>query len=395
MSRYSPSALLGVVDLPLAFPFAILQGVLVLGWVLPAAVIPIQALKLLGDAQNVSAFFFGVGFVGLFGALVMPWLVYAVGRRAIFTLGAFCIVISSVLLSLDDAVSLIIGTAIRAFGFVCLDVAFEVAIMERVPRRDLARFEPVRMFFIGIGLIIGPWLGIRLSLDVGLWSPFALLAVLTMGVCAYVLRVRLADRPRGAATHGRPPNPLRFIARFLHQPRLRLAWVLAFGRSAWWTMYFIYAPIYCVQSGLGEEWAGIILSAGSAASLLVPLWARLGRRIGVRTLLAIGYMTTGLATITIAAAGLPWLGVAFLLAASVLASVIDAVGNALFLRAVHPHERAEMASVFITYREMAHLVPPGVLAALLGVFALPVVFLASGTSMVVLCWFTRYIPRRY
>ena len=91
MSRYSPSALLGVVDLPLAFPFAILQGVLVLGWVLPAAVIPIQALKLLGDAQNVSAFFFGVGFVGLFGALVMPWLVYAMGRRAIFALGAVCI----------------------------------------------------------------------------------------------------------------------------------------------------------------------------------------------------------------------------------------------------------------------------------------------------------------
>ncbi|MCZ6523024.1 MAG: MFS transporter, partial [Alphaproteobacteria bacterium] len=184
-------------------------------------------------------------------------------------------------------------------------------------------------------------------------------------------------------------------ARFLHQPRLRLAWVLAFGRSAWWTMYFIYAPIYCVQSGLGEEWAGIILSAGSAAILLVPLWGRLGQRIGVRTLLAIGYMTTGLATIAITTAGLPWLGIAFLLAASVLASVIDAVGNALFLRAVHPHERAEMASVFMTYREMAHLVPPGVLAALLGVFALPVVFLASGTSMVVLCWFTHYIPRRY
>jgi hypothetical protein len=42
-----------VVDLPLAFPFAILQGVLVLGWVLPAAVIPIQALKLLGNRSPI------------------------------------------------------------------------------------------------------------------------------------------------------------------------------------------------------------------------------------------------------------------------------------------------------------------------------------------------------
>ena len=31
--------------------------------------------------------------------------------------------------------------------------------------------------------------------------------------------------------------------------------MLAFGRSGWWTMFFIYTPIYCVQSGLGEELA--------------------------------------------------------------------------------------------------------------------------------------------
>ena len=395
MSRYSPSALFGVADLPLAFRFAIPQGVMVLGWVLPSAIIPIQALKLLGDAQNVSAFFFGVGFVGLFGALIMPWLMYAVGRRAMFALCAVCMVIAAVLLSLDEAVSLIAGTAIRVFGFLCFNVVVEVAVMERIPRRDLVRFSPVRMFFIGIGLIIGPWLGVRLSLDLGLWSPFALLAVLTVGVCVYMLRTRLIDSPRDATTHGRPPNPLRFIDRFVRQPRLRLAWVLSFGRAAWWTMFFIYAPIYCVQGGLGEEWAGIILSAGSAAVLLVPLWSRLRQRIGARVLLAVGYATTGLATIAITVTSLPWLVVSLLLAASIFASMIDALGDSLFLRAVHPYERAEMTSVFISYFETANLVTPGVLAALLNFFALPVVFLASGASLVALSGLTRYIPRRF
>ena len=396
MFRLSPAALLGVTGLPLALPIAILQGVLVLGWVLPSAVIPILALELLGDVQNVSIFFFGVSVVGLTGALAMPWLVHLVGRRAIFAIGGACIVASSLLMALGDAVSLVIGAAIRAFGFLCLDVAFEITVMERIPRRDLARFEPARMFFMGIGLVIGPWLGVRLWLDVGLWSPFAILAVLTLAVCVYVLHAGLSESPRGAPPRGRPPNPLRFIARFLRQPRLRLAWVLAFGRSAWWTMYFIYGPIYCVQSGLGEEWAGIILSAGSAAILLVPLWGRLGRHIGIRALLAGGYLGTGAVTIGVAAvAALPWFGVGLLLAASVCAAVIDAVGNALFLRAVHPHERTEMASVFATYREAAHLAPPGVFAALLGFFALPAVFVVSGASLVAVTWLTRYIPRRY
>jgi MFS family permease len=395
LSRYSPSALFGVADLPLAFRFAIPYGVMVLGWVLPSAIIPIQALKLLGDAQSVSAFFFGVGFVGLFGALIMPWLMYAVGRRAMLALCAVCMVIAAVLLSLDEAVSLIAGTAFRVLGFLCFNMAVEVAVMERIPRRDLVRFSPVRMFFIGIGLIIGPWLGVRLWLDLGLWSPFALLAVLTVGVCVYMLRVRLIDSPRDATTLGRPPNPLRFIDRFVRQPRLRLAWVLSFGRATWWAMFFIYAPIYCVQGGLGEEWAGIILSAGSAAVLLVPLWSRLRQRIGVRALLAIGYAATGVATIAITVTGLPWLGVSLLLAATIFASMIDAVGDSLFLRAVHPYERAEMTSVFISYFETAHLVTPGVLAALLNVFALPVVFLASGASLVAVSGLTRYIPRRF
>ncbi len=90
-----------------------------------------------------------------------------------------------------------------------------------------------------------------------------------------------------------------------------------------------------------------------------------------------------------------WLGVTLLLAGTACASLIDAAGNTLFFRAVHPHERTEMASVFTTYREAAQLGPPGVFAALLSVFALPAVFVASGASMVVLTYLTRYIPRRY
>ncbi len=373
-----------------------LQGILILCWALPAAIIPIQALRLLGDAQAVSILFFAVSFVGVAGAFVVPSIAHNLGRRSIFVVGGTCVVASSILLSLDDTIPLIAGIAFRTFGFVSLEVAFEIAIMERIPRRDIARFEPARIFFMGIAFLIGPWLGTWLSLRFEFWTPFALLAILAVLVCVAILRSGLADQPNGQRVGWRSPNPLRFIPRYMRQPRLRLAWLLAFGRSAWWTMFFIYVPIYCVESGLGEEMAGITLSAGSAAILLVPLFGRLGRRVGLRPVLAIGYLSTGLVTIVIAAvADLPWLGVAFFLAATVCAALIDTAGNALFMRAVHPHERAEMASVFTTYRGAGQFVPPGVFAMLLSVFALPAVFVASGVSMVFLTFMTRYIPRRY
>ncbi len=382
----------------MALPLAALQAILVFAWVLPSAVIPVQALTLLGNAQKASVFFFGVSFAGLFGALVIPWLVHVAGRRAVFVLGGVLIVVSSAFMAFDEVWFLIIGMALRILGFLCLDVSFEVSIMERIPRRAFARFEPVRMFAMGLGMIIGPWFGARLSLDVGVWSPFAIVAVMTTGLCVYMMRKRLVEPLREAPIADRTPNPLRFVARFLRQPRLRLAWVLAMGRSAWWTMFFIYVPIYCVESGLGKEMGGIILSVGSAPILLVPLWGKLGQWIGLRKLLAFAFMTTGVVTMAVAvavAADQPWLGVALLLAAATCASVIDTVGNGLFLRAVHPHERPEMASVYTTYREVAHLGPPGVFSALLTVFTLPVVFVTSGLSLIAVTWLTRYIPKRY
>jgi MFS family permease len=161
-------------------------------------------------------------------------------------------------------------------------------------------------------------------------------------------------------------------------------------------MFFIYAPIYCIESGLGDEMAGIILSVSSIPMLFIPLWSRFSRRFGLRRFMAVAYLATGIVTMSVAVvADSPWLGVALLLAGALCASLIDTVGNALFLRAVHPHERPEMASVFTTYREIAHLGPPGVFSAMLAIFALPSVFLASGLSLVAVTWLTRYIPKRY
>ena len=396
MGDFRLAALLGIAGLPHALRFATLFGVLALCWALPSTVIPLEALALLGDAQSVSVFFFAVSFVGLAGNLFVPAMMHAAGRRRVFMLGAACMVASAILFPLGQAAALFAAMAFYVLGYVCMDLALNVTIMMHIPRREFARFEPIRMLSMGIGFIIGPWFGVWLAINLGFWTTVTLMAALSVAAAAYALSRRLVEDAPAAARPARPPNPLRFIPRFASQPRLRLAWLLAVGRSSWWTMFFIYTPIYCVENGLGHETAGIVLSAGAASMLLVPLWGRLGRRTGLRPLLAVGYLTTGVATAAIAlVGGGPWPGIALLLFGTVCAGLIDAAGNSLFLRAAHPNERAEITAVFATYRELAKIGPPGVYAALLSVFALPAVFVTAGAGMVVLTWYTRYIPRRY
>lgn len=387
---------LGIRDLDAALPLAVLSGAIVFCWTMPAAIIPVEALRHLGNAQGVSVLFFVWGLTGILGAMLIPLIVHRLGRRAVFILGVISVLSGSVMLALQTLPLLIAGSALRVLGFLCVEIVLEIIVMERIPKRRLARFESVRMFSLGCGLIVGPWLGAAMASRLAFWSPFALLIAVMLLVALYTLRSRLARSLEATGNSSQAPNPLRFVRRFCQQPRLRLAWLLALARSSWWNMFFIYSPIYCVQAGLGTESAGAILSIGSAAILLTPLYGRIGALIGVRLLLAIGYGATGIATLLVAIfANTTWAGIGFLLTAAACVAIIETVGNALFLRSARARERAQMTAVFMTFREVATLGPPGIFAVVLNVFALPAVFAVSGASMALMVFFTRYIPRKF
>jgi hypothetical protein len=108
-----------------------------------------------------------------------------------------------------------------------------------------------------------------------------------------------------------------------------------------------------------------------------------------------GYAVAGVFSVAAAvAAGVPWLGALCLVVAACAAGALDGAGNLLFLRAVHPYERAEMTTVFASFRDVTQVGPPVVCSALLAVFALPSVFVASGVMMLGSAVLASWIPRR-
>lgn len=358
-------------------------------------VIPLEAHALLGDAQKVSLLYFGVSIMGLSGSMGIPWLVHKVRRRRVFTLAALCLAIAPLVMSLQTLPGLIGGLALYTMSVAGIEVTLSLYLMDHIARRDLGRFEPIRLFYAAGAWTLGPWLGVFLKNQIGHIVPFAMAGVLALALLTLFWVLRLTENPAVAPAKGPPPSPLTYLPRFFGQPRLRLAWLLAVGRSGWWGMFFIYAPIYVVTAGLSENVGGAIISIGAAALFAVPLWGWFGQRYGLRSLLVWGYTLSGLGSIAIAtAAGVPWLGAAILVGAALTTGMVDGAGNVPFLRAVHPIERPEMTTVFATYRDAAQLGPPGVFSMLLQFFALPAVFVASGFGMLVLSYYARFIPRR-
>ena len=147
--------------------------------------------------------------------------------------------------------------------------------------------------------------------------------------------MRLSGASAVAPGSRRPVNPIANIRRYVSQPRLRLAWLVAFGRSCYWMTFYIYAPILMVVTGEGKLAGGLIVSLGNALLLFAIIWGRLGSRIGVRRVVVFAFGGAAICSILAGWTGEanPWLTALLVLAGVNFAVALDAVGNVPFLRA--------------------------------------------------------------
>lgn len=355
-------------------------------------VVPLEALKLLGTARAVTLLYIAAGLAAVAGRFTIPLLIQSMRRRFVLSLGALLLIAGATLMISGGVPAFACGLALNTFAFACVEISSNLYLLDHIPRQELRRFEPARIFACAGPITFGPWFGVYLQQRAGFAAPFTVAAGAAALLLVLFWWLRLTEL---TPSRRKPPNPLVYLPRFFAQKRLRLAWGLAGARSAWWGMFYVYTPIFAVVSGLGAETGGAIASIGTSWIFLVPLWGWVGRRYGLRRLLFAGYGIAGLMTAATAVAfHLPWVGAATLVLAGFGAEMIDGAGNLLFLRAVHPHERSEMTTVFVSFRDVGQLGPPLVCAALLSVFALPSVFAAAGVLMIGSAALTGYIPRR-
>ena len=373
----------------LAFPgtesLATLYGLESITRALLATVMPLEALRLLGDAQGVSQFFFGVSIVSLLAGLSIPWLIGRTARRIVYT-GAFLfLALAPLLLAQDDPGVFLLGMTCRAVAVAASTICLSLYIMDFIGRQDFSRFEPTRLFYSAGAWCFGPFLGVYLGTVVHHWAPYVLSTVCALSALGYFWFLRMREDPAVSTARGAAPSPLRHVRRYFSQPRLSLAWVLSTGRNIWWVVFFIYAPIYAVQSGLGEVAGGAIVSVGTGFLFLMPLLGRLVRYWGVRSVFALGFAFAGFLTLTIVFVWeVPLLAAMVLISAAFGMIGVDATGNVLFMLAVRKRERAAMTAVYSTFRDVADITPPAAFSILLRFYELPIVFVLSGGAMLCL-----------
>jgi MFS family permease len=387
---------LPVAPKPTAMAFAVLFAIESLARSLVATVVSVQAYDLLQSTQQVSLLFAAVGVASLLGTLLVPYLIGWTARRYVYTLGAACIIVGAAAMAMYSTGSHGVGMILRVFGITCLNITTSLYILDHIRRHELVRSEPLRLSMSTASWTVGPFLGIWLYTQWGPWAPQAASILCAGALLALFWYLRLSDSLAIQAAKLKPASPLKNVRRFAAQPRLRLAWLIAFGRSCFWVIFFVYSPLMMIRAGYGPEAGGLLVSAGNAVLATAVLFGKLAERIGVRGVIAGAFAAMAVASVGAGLAGLemPIVAALLLLAGAVAAAAVDGVGSLPFLRAVHHHERAQMTAVYRTYVDISELVPTFIFSIVLLFLPVSAVFVFMGAWAIVCAWITwAYLPK--
>ena len=361
-----------------------------------STVVSVQAHDLLQSSQKVSVLFTCVSLAVLSSTLMLPILFRHVPRRWLYTGGVGGLILGSLAFATDMLPGQVAGMYLRNVGAATLNIALALYILDHIRKADLVRSEPLRLAFSAASWTVGPFLGVWLYETHGPAAPQLLCIAACCLVVMYFWYLRLNDHPIIRAARSTPQSPLANVGRFVRQPRLRLAWLIAFGRSCFWATFFVYGSLLMIEGNLGKEASGILISLSQLGLVIAYLAGKVAERFGVRKVIAGSYAVAAVAVVAagLAGTGHPLLAGFFLLIGSIANSALDGVGGIPYLRSVRAHERPQMTGVYRSYVDLSDLLPSLIYSFVLLAFPLGAVFVILGAWLAVVgfvAW--RYLPR--
>jgi MFS family permease len=348
------------------------------------AVYPLLMYRAWGDAQTVSELYFAVGVLSLLTALAVPWLAQRLQRRWVYTIGLTLYVVSAGFGMLGGkwtALALMCNTLAAATSFVC----FNAYVLDHVAKTEFARLESLRMFYGGLGWVLGPALGVQL-LPFWQGSPFLMAGLGATAILFYLWKIRLGNGRTMARQTRSAAHPWVYLQRFFLQPRLIGGWLFAVMRSCGWWFYFVYVGIFAVEHGLGDNIGGIATSLANMGLFAAPLLFRWVRRHSVRRAMRTGFLLGGICFLAATAlSSLPWATVGVLVLGSYCLVLLDVCAGLPFLMSVKPSERTEMSAVYSSFRDVSGILSPGLAWLVLQFTSVSGVFAAGGCALL-LAW---------
>jgi len=242
--------------------------------------------------------------------------------------------------------------------------AFDITFRDNTPDKDLNKQEGLYYTLMNLGWLVGPLIAGFFLVELGIASVFtvgSIFILVALGVFIFINLKRVKKKILVPDT-----NFFKNIWEFFRNKDLPLTFLMSVGLYAWWSIIYIYVPLFIVHKGFSEAYIGIFFAVIVIPMLLLeyPI-GKLSQRFGFKLFFSLGY----LGLIAICAALFifrdVYVQVGLLIAAGFFTACIEPLADAFFFKRVSSVEEEKYYPVYASATFMGEFVAKTSIACIL------------------------------
>lgn len=271
---------------------------------------------------------------------------------------------------LGAVMSIAVSLRITSFGIIVRDKSSDKSVSKNI--------GAIYTFF-NLSWLIGPLIAGFLAEKYGTNKVF-LFAAAFVFLSMFLFKIfRIKDNRTEKKAD---KNLIKVVIDFLKNKDRLLIYILSGGITFWWTLIYIYVPIYIIESGLNDIVIGYFLSAVIIPLVLLEYYfGKLSARIGFKKIFFIGYLIPAIIAIICFFIGNLYLVLSLLVLASVGIAMLESTTEAYFFDLITKKQRDKYYGPYNTTIDLNGGISLLLSAIVLLILPFKFIFIFIGASM--------------
>jgi MFS family permease len=257
--------------------------------------------------------------------------------------------------------------------------SFGIIVKDKSGDKHLSRNEGLIYTFLNVAWVIGPLLAGYLSEKFGISLIFTLSAIFIL-ISAILFKISRIKNPH--IMKNIDGNLVKNFIDFFKDKKRVKAYLLGGGVNLWWTLIYIFVPLYIIRSGLDIIWVGYFLFAIAIPLMILEFhFSKLAGKIGFKKIFKIGFLIPAILVIACFFITNVYIVLGLLTLASVGLAMIEPTTEAYFFDMINKKDECRFYGPYNTTAEVNDFVGKILSATLLIFLPFKFMFLLFGIFM--------------
>jgi len=258
---------------------------------------------------------------------------------------------------------------------------FGIIVKENSPEKQLSRNEGLMYTFMNLAWTIGPLIAGFFSQKFGINRVF-LLSALFIFIAFFILKILKVKKPKVKKRIDK--NMFKNFFDFFKSKERSLAYFLGGGVNYWWSLIYLFMPLFILERGLSTPWIGYFLFAVAVPLIAFQYYfSKLAGKIGFKKIFKIGFFIPAFFAFICFFIGNIYFILLLLVIASIGLAMLEATTEAYFFDILKGKQDLRFYGPYNTTIEINHFIGRFLSATILIFLPFKFIFLFFSFSMFV------------